>query len=68
METEGLGGREGSRDNMVTDVLSCFFSSFLAGLFGVGGGAVTIPALTMCLEMSHYQVREEGGWEGRWEG
>uniref|UniRef100_I2CRK5 Membrane transporter protein n=2 Tax=Nannochloropsis gaditana TaxID=72520 RepID=I2CRK5_NANGC len=31
-------------------------SGFLAGLFGVGGGAVTIPALTMCLEMSHYQA------------
>ena len=30
---------------------------FLAGLFGVGGGAVTVPALTLCLGVSHYQAR-----------
>lgn len=30
--------------------------SFLAGLFGVGGGAVTVPALTLCLGVSHYQA------------
>lgn len=29
---------------------------FLAGLFGVGGGAVTVPALTLSLGVSHYQV------------
>lgn len=29
---------------------------FLAGLFGVGGGAVTVPALTLCLGVSHYQA------------
>ena len=29
---------------------------FLAGLFGVGGGAVTVPALTLCLGVSFYQA------------
>lgn len=31
-------------------------SRFLAGLLGVGGGTVTVPALTMGLDMTHYQV------------
>jgi len=26
---------------------------------------VTIPALTLCLDMSHYQARKAGGREGR---
>ena len=31
-------------------------SGFLAGLFGVGGGAVVVPALTLCTDMTHYQA------------
>mmetsp|Transcript_10431 Transcript_10431/g.30261 ORF Transcript_10431/g.30261 Transcript_10431/m.30261 type:complete len:235 (+) Transcript_10431:103-807(+) len=31
-------------------------SGFLAGLFGVGGGAVVVPALTVATEMNHYQA------------
>jgi len=31
-------------------------SGFLAGLFGVGGGAVVVPALTLCTDMNHYQA------------
>ena len=31
-------------------------SGFLAGLFGVGGGAIVVPALTLCTDMSHYQA------------
>ena len=32
-------------------------SGFLAGLFGVGGGAVTIPALTFVTEFDHHTAR-----------
>jgi len=31
-------------------------SGFLAGLFGVGGGAVVVPALTVMTDMTHYQA------------
>jgi hypothetical protein len=31
-------------------------SGFLAGLFGVGGGAVVVPALTVCTDMTHHQA------------
>jgi uncharacterized membrane protein YfcA len=31
------------------------FSGFLAGLFGVGGGAIVVPALTIATDMNHYQ-------------
>jgi len=31
-------------------------SGFLAGLFGVGGGAVVVPALTIATDMTHYQA------------
>jgi uncharacterized membrane protein YfcA len=31
-------------------------SGFLAGLFGVGGGAVVVPALTVLTDMTHYQA------------
>lgn len=31
-------------------------SGFLAGLFGVGGGAVVVPALTIFTDMTHYQA------------
>ena len=32
------------------------FSGFLAGLFGVGGGAIVVPALTIATDMTHYQA------------
>jgi len=32
------------------------FSGFLAGMFGVGGGAVVVPALSLFLDMNHYQA------------
>ncbi len=32
------------------------FSGFLAGLLGVGGGAVVVPALTLATDMTHYQA------------
>jgi putative Ca2+/H+ antiporter (TMEM165/GDT1 family) len=31
-------------------------SGFLAGLFGVGGGAIVVPALTVAMDMNHYQA------------
>ena len=31
-------------------------SGFLAGLFGVGGGAVVVPALALCTDLDHYQA------------
>ena len=31
-------------------------SGFLAGLFGVGGGAVVVPALTIFTDVNHYQA------------
>eukprot|EP00546_Thalassionema_frauenfeldii_P020571 CAMPEP_0178904222 /NCGR_PEP_ID=MMETSP0786-20121207/5579_1 /TAXON_ID=186022 /ORGANISM="Thalassionema frauenfeldii, Strain CCMP 1798" /LENGTH=222 /DNA_ID=CAMNT_0020575653 /DNA_START=244 /DNA_END=912 /DNA_ORIENTATION=+ len=31
-------------------------SGFLAGLFGVGGGAVVVPALTLATDLNHYQA------------
>jgi uncharacterized protein len=38
--------------------LSCLglFSGFAAGLFGVGGGAIVIPALTLLTDWTHYQA------------
>jgi len=32
------------------------FSGFQAGLFGVGGGAIVVPALTVFTDMDHYQA------------
>ncbi|VEU39705.1 unnamed protein product [Pseudo-nitzschia multistriata] len=31
-------------------------SGFLAGVFGVGGGAVVVPALSFFTDMDHYQA------------
>jgi len=31
-------------------------SGFVAGLFGVGGGAVVVPALTVATDMTHYEA------------
>ena len=31
-------------------------SGFLAGVFGVGGGAVVVPALSLFTDMNHYQA------------
>jgi uncharacterized protein len=31
-------------------------SGFLAGLFGVGGGTLVVPALTVCTDCTHYQA------------
>jgi hypothetical protein len=31
-------------------------SGFLAGMFGVGGGAVVVPALSLIMDMNHYQA------------
>jgi uncharacterized protein len=31
-------------------------SGFMAGLFGVGGGAIVVPALTLFTDMNHYQA------------
>jgi len=42
----------------IQKVLTCstigLASGFLAGLFGVGGGAVVVPALTVLTDMDHY--------------
>jgi uncharacterized membrane protein YfcA len=32
------------------------FSGFTAGLFGVGGGAIIVPALTVFTDLNHYQA------------
>ena len=32
------------------------FSGFQAGLFGVGGGAIVVPALTLFTDLDHYQA------------
>jgi uncharacterized protein len=31
-------------------------SGFLAGVFGVGGGVIVVPALTLALDLNHYQA------------
>jgi len=31
-------------------------SGFLAGMFGVGGGAIVVPALSLFTDMNHYQA------------
>jgi uncharacterized membrane protein YfcA len=32
------------------------FSGFLAGVFGVGGGAIIVPVLTIATDMNHYEA------------
>lgn len=31
-------------------------SGFLSGLFGVGGGTIVVPALTLCTDLTHHQA------------
>eukprot|EP00529_Nitzschia_sp_RCC80_P029693 CAMPEP_0113489886 /NCGR_PEP_ID=MMETSP0014_2-20120614/26759_1 /TAXON_ID=2857 /ORGANISM="Nitzschia sp." /LENGTH=320 /DNA_ID=CAMNT_0000383635 /DNA_START=50 /DNA_END=1012 /DNA_ORIENTATION=+ /assembly_acc=CAM_ASM_000159 len=40
---------------VVPGMIGCC-SGFLAGVFGVGGGAVVVPALTISTDMNHYQA------------
>lgn len=44
-----------SRRMLVPAAIGCC-SGFLAGLFGVGGGAIVVPALTVATDMNHYQA------------
>ena len=40
---------------LVPGAIGCC-SGFLAGLFGVGGGAIVVPALAVATDMNHYQA------------
>ena len=59
------GGGRGSEEEMLgpTSVkMARMFaiglgSGFLAGVFGVGGGVVTVPALSLATDLSHKEVR-----------
>ena len=56
-EEEHKGHRETSRlRRLVPAGFIGLGSGFLAGLFGVGGGAVVVPALTIATDMTHYQA------------
>ena len=52
---EGLESRPFPQRLVGPALIGCG-SGFLAGLFGVGGGAVVVPALTVLTDMSHYQA------------
>ena len=64
-ESTAGNGTSGDRDdNSVIDTAQRVMipgtiglgSGFLAGLFGVGGGAVVVPALTVATDMTHVQA------------
>ncbi|KAL3945144.1 MAG: hypothetical protein SGBAC_000747 [Bacillariaceae sp.] len=55
---ETVGGEKGDEKNMAERLyapalIGCF-SGFASGLFGVGGGAIVVPALTVFTDMDHY--------------
>jgi len=58
MEVTARGDDEGTEQINIQKLLTCstigLASGFLAGLFGVGGGAVVVPALTVLTDMDHY--------------
>ena len=49
-------GDDDSSRAKIVGISSCIglFSGFMAGLLGVGGGAVVVPALTLFTPMDHY--------------
>ena len=56
-ESEEVEGSTRSDSNFTKVAVSSsigLFSGFMAGLFGVGGGAVVVPALTLFTSMDHY--------------
>jgi uncharacterized membrane protein YfcA len=59
MASEKEKNEEDSKDSLhrlLAPALIGCCSGFLAGLFGVGGGAVVVPALTVATDMNHYQA------------
>ena len=57
-ELAGGGRNRPATERSVGDLISLgsigVVTGFLSGLFGVGGGAVTVPALSLATDMSHY--------------
>ena len=43
-----------SMENLLPASFIGMFSGFLAGLFGVGGGAIVVPSLVLSTDMSHH--------------
>lgn len=54
-KTEKSGETSFVRRYVVPAGIGCC-SGFLAGVFGVGGGAVVVPALSLFTDMNHYQA------------
>jgi len=60
LKKDGNGEEESCDDDSfswkVIGISSCIglFSGFMAGLLGVGGGSVVVPALTLLTPMDHY--------------
>ena len=49
-------GKDVSLERLIVPGMIGCCSGFLAGVFGVGGGAVVVPALTISTDMNHYQA------------
>jgi uncharacterized membrane protein YfcA len=54
-DTENITNRPIPQRLIAPACIGCC-SGFLAGLFGVGGGAIVVPALTLATDMNHYQA------------
>jgi hypothetical protein len=52
----GSSVRSSSSTRQLAPPMIGMVSGFLAGVFGVGGGIIVVPALTVALDVNHYQA------------
>jgi uncharacterized protein len=53
---EHFGSQSFDYTRLVAPAMIGIGSGFLSGLFGVGGGTVVVPALTLCTDLDHHQA------------
>ena len=55
-EKETPNSKNEDRDRLILPALIGSFSGFQSGLFGIGGGSIVVPALTLFTDLDHYQA------------